>query len=92
MRVNAVTCANVHDLDGDCGVTTPDLLDLLGAWGKNPGHPADFDGNGGVGTADLLELLADWGKSEYVLEVVARDGRFRSLICALLRGRLPDVL
>ncbi len=38
-----------------------DLLILLPAWGRNPGHPADFNGNGSVGASDLLALLADWG-------------------------------
>ncbi len=49
------------DLDGDGNVGTSDLLELLAAWGPNPGHPADFDGDGDVGTADLLALLANWG-------------------------------
>jgi hypothetical protein len=49
------------DLDGDGNVGTSDLLELLSAWGPNPGHPADLDGNGTVGTADLLELLSSWG-------------------------------
>ena len=49
------------DLDdsGDTGVK--DLLILLGAWGKNPGHPADFDGDGFVGVKDLLSLIGNWG-------------------------------
>ncbi len=51
----------VWDLDGDSVVGTPDLLMLLGAWGDNPGHPADFDHNGGVGTPDLLAMLGAWG-------------------------------
>ena len=38
-----------------------DFLALLGAWGPNPGHPADIDGNGTVGIEDFLALLACWG-------------------------------
>jgi WD40 repeat protein len=49
------------DLDGDGSVATADLLALLGAWGKNPGHPADLDGDGSVSTSDLLEMLGSWG-------------------------------
>ena len=41
------------------GIT--DFLDLLAAWGPNPGHPADFDGDNEVGISDFLELLANWG-------------------------------
>ena len=48
------------DLDGSGTVGTSDLLDLLSAWGTNPGGPPDFDG-GGVGTSDLLALLSNWG-------------------------------
>ena len=49
------------DLDdsGDVGIT--DFLDLLAAWGPDPGHPADFDGDGDVGITDFLLLLANWG-------------------------------
>ncbi len=49
------------DLDGDGIVGTPDLLIVLGAWGVNPGHPADFNGDGVVDAADLIELLGAWG-------------------------------
>ncbi|MDY7108463.1 MAG: NosD domain-containing protein [Planctomycetota bacterium] len=51
------------DIDGDGAVNTPDLLDLLGAWGPcdDPCCPADLDENGEVGTADLLILLGNWG-------------------------------
>jgi hypothetical protein len=47
------------DTSGDVGVL--DFLQLLAAWGPNPGHPADFDGNGDVGVTDFLQLLAHWG-------------------------------
>jgi hypothetical protein len=49
------------DLDGDGEVGVTDFLDLLAAWGPNPGHPADLDGDGTVGVTDFLQLLADWG-------------------------------
>jgi hypothetical protein len=45
--------------DGEVGIN--DFLDLLAAWGPNPGHPADFDGDNTVGINDFLELLANWG-------------------------------
>ncbi len=54
-------CECLPDLDGDGTVGTLDLLILLGAWGPNPGHPADFDGDGNVGGSDLIELLGNWG-------------------------------
>ncbi len=49
------------DLNGDDVVGAGDLIVLLGAWGKNPDHPADFNGDGVVGTSDLIELLGNWG-------------------------------
>ncbi len=49
------------DLDCDGIVGINDFLDLLAAWGPNPGHPADFDGDGIVGITDFLALLANWG-------------------------------
>ena len=49
------------DLNGNETVDPTDLLLLLGAWGKNPEHPADFDGDGNVGTSDLIQLLGNWG-------------------------------
>jgi hypothetical protein len=52
-------CSADVDGDGDVGVT--DLLDLLGAWGQNPGDPADVDGDCAVGISDLLALLGQWG-------------------------------
>lgn len=45
--------------DGGVGIT--DFIELLVAWGPNPGHPADFDGDGIVGIVDFLELLTHWG-------------------------------
>ncbi len=55
-------CLCPWDLDDSGGVLTGDLITLLGAWGKNPGHPADFDGDGNVGTSDLIVLLGHWGQ------------------------------
>ena len=49
------------DLDGDGTVGITDFLQLLSAWGPNPGHPADLDGDGTVGITDFLQLLASWG-------------------------------
>ena len=49
------------DLDGSGDVGITDLLDLLAAWGPNPGHAADLDGDDVVGITDLLQLLASWG-------------------------------
>jgi choice-of-anchor B domain-containing protein len=49
------------DLDGDGDVDATDLAQLLGAWGPNPGHPADFNGDGLVSASDLAELLGAWG-------------------------------
>ena len=74
IKVTAQECAAFADLNGDCNVGVDDLLALLGAWGPNPGHPADFDEDGSVGVKDLLALLGTWGPSEYVLEVLSRSG------------------
>ncbi len=49
------------DLNGSGDVGINDFLDLLAAWGPNPGHPADFDDDGFVGITDFLALLAAWG-------------------------------
>jgi hypothetical protein len=49
------------DLDGDGTVGITDFLDLLAAWGPNPGHPADLDADGFVGITDFLVLLGHWG-------------------------------
>jgi hypothetical protein len=61
--------------DGDCAVGVVDMLDLLAAWGPNPGHPADLDGNGAVDVVDFLALLSAWGPvlHDYVLEILSRD-------------------
>jgi hypothetical protein len=49
------------DLDGDGEVGINDFLDLLAAWGPNPGHAGDLDGDDIVGINDFLMLLAAWG-------------------------------
>lgn len=49
------------DLNGDGTVGITDFLDVLGAWGSDPGGPPDFDGDGTVGINDFLALLANWG-------------------------------
>ncbi len=54
-----IPCAG--DVDGDGVVGIMDFLDLLAAWGPNPGHAADLDGDGVVGILDFLGLLAAWG-------------------------------
>ena len=45
----------------DLVLLLPDLAVLLGAWGPNPGHPADFNGDDIVNAADLALLLGNWG-------------------------------
>jgi hypothetical protein len=54
-------CECSADLDdsGDVGVT--DFLQMLAAWGTDPGGPPDLDGDGNVGISDVLILLAVWG-------------------------------
>ncbi|TDJ38503.1 MAG: hypothetical protein E2O54_12880 [Gammaproteobacteria bacterium] len=49
------------DLGGDGAVGINDFLELLAAWGTDPGGPPDFDGDQDVGINDFLELLANWG-------------------------------
>lgn len=49
------------DITGDGTVNVTDLLQLLAAWGLNPGHAADINGDDMVNVTDLLLLLANWG-------------------------------
>ncbi len=49
------------DLYGDGTVGAVEFLALLGAWGPNPGHPADLNGDGDVDILDFLDLLGNWG-------------------------------
>ena len=74
VRITAQACANPFNVSGDCSVGITDFLDLLGAWGANPGHPADFDNDGFVGITDFFDLLGGWGTSEYIAEFLARTG------------------
>ncbi len=53
------TCPGDINDDGSVGV--PDLLELLSAWGANPGSLADINQDETVGVPDLLELLSGWG-------------------------------
>lgn len=55
-----VTCCPA-DLNDDGQVDVLDLLDMLHAWGSNPGHAADLDGDGNVNVLDLLVMLSAWG-------------------------------
>ena len=48
------------DTSGDGSVNVTDLLELLGAWGANPGHPADINDDGQLSVTDLLALIAAW--------------------------------
>ncbi len=63
------------DIDGNCEIGVVDMLELLAAWGLNPGNPSDIDGNGVVDVNDFLALLAAWGPiiHAYVLELLARQ-------------------
>ena len=72
VRITAQAC--VQNVSGDCGYGIGDFLDLLAAWGPNPGHAADLDGDDVVGINDFLELLANWGPSNYIAEFLARTG------------------
>ena len=76
VRVTTLECANGFSVVGECSVGILDFLELLSAWGPNPGHRADFDLDGVVGILDFLALLANWAPDppEYVLEVLTRDG------------------
>ncbi|MHC4080429.1 MAG: hypothetical protein ACYS15_00820 [Planctomycetota bacterium] len=55
----SLACLGDIDGSGDVGVT--DFLEMLAAWGFNPGHPADLDRDTFVGITDFLLLLAYWG-------------------------------
>ncbi len=54
-------CVCPWDLDANGDVGIADFLELLAAWGSNPGGPPDFDGDATVGIIDFLDLLANWG-------------------------------
>ena len=73
LRITINACGSPFNLSGDCGVGITDFLDLLAAWGPNPGHPADFDGDDAVTIIDMLALLDAWGPSNYNAEVLIRS-------------------
>lgn len=50
-----------YDIVVSGSVNSSDLAILLGAWGQNPGHPADFTGDGEIDSDDLALLLGQWG-------------------------------
>lgn len=74
IRVKALDCANPYNVSGDCGIGVTDFLDVLAAWGPNPGNPADVNNDGVVDVSDFLLVLGGWGDSNYTLEILARDG------------------
>ncbi len=51
--------AYIFATDGTVGEF--DLSIVLGAWGPNPGHPADLNGDGVVSAPDLALVLGAWG-------------------------------
>ena len=57
--VGVVQCPWDFNPDGIVGIV--DCLELLAAWGSDPGGPPDFNGNGCVDINDMLTLLAGWG-------------------------------
>ncbi len=76
ISVATLDCAAAPgDIDGDCAIGVVDMLELLAAWGPNPGNPSDIDGDGVVDVIDFLALLAAWGPitHPYVLELLARQ-------------------
>ncbi|MEE9129903.1 MAG: FG-GAP repeat protein [Phycisphaerales bacterium] len=54
-------CPCPWDLDGDGAVAIDDLIDLLNAWGTDPGGPPDFNDDGDVDSSDLDDLVDNWG-------------------------------
>jgi len=48
-----------EDLNGNCKIDWPDLIELLGHWGVE-GAPGDFDGIGGPDAGDLEHMLMEW--------------------------------
>lgn len=61
-------CPCPWDLNNSGHVDAADLIELLGAWGTDPGGPPDFDGDGDVDAFDLLDLLGAWGACPCVEE------------------------
>lgn len=61
IRLVAPDPACLSDINLDGTVNVSDLLDMLIAWGANPGHVADLNHDGSVNVLDLLILLSEWG-------------------------------
>ena len=74
VRITILQCASPYNIAGDCGVGIDDFLAVIGAWGFNPGHPADLDGDDFVGISDFLAVIGNWGASNYIVEILSRDG------------------
>ncbi len=60
-----------QDLDGDREVGTTDFLQLIAAWGTDPGGPPDFNcrehniqRDQVVDSLDFLDLLMHWGECD----------------------------
>ena len=58
--IDLCECA-AADLDGSGDVGINDFLELLAAWGTDPGGPPDLNGDGDVGTDDFQAMLELWG-------------------------------
>ncbi|MCP3905285.1 MAG: hypothetical protein GY715_16790 [Planctomycetes bacterium] len=77
IRIAGIDCNPVvGDVNGDCSVSFADILEVIGAWGPNPGHPADVNGDDAVNFADILVIIGAWGPAtgDYTLEVLSRTG------------------
>jgi hypothetical protein len=48
------------DVNQDGQVDVQDLVEVIVAWGPNPGHPADVNGDGVVDVQDLVMVLLAW--------------------------------
>jgi hypothetical protein len=57
----SVTVPCEGDLDGSGAVDVADLVELILAWGPNPGHPADLNGDDAISVDDLVTLILAWG-------------------------------
>ena len=65
--VGVVQCPWELNADGIVGIVN--LLELIGAWGCDPGGPTDFNGNGSVDFTDMLMLVAGWGDRPLTLQL-----------------------
>ena len=94
------------DLDVDALVGVTDLLQMLMAWGTDPGAPPDLDGDGNVGITDFLLLLANWGPCPFFLDCnengvfdlidlddgTGHDCNYNAILdeCDIVEGTSPD--